>query len=59
MVKFKNYNINYTIPENTIINFKESLIFALLGYLKINNKTNCLKSVTGASRDHSSGDVFY
>ena len=55
----ENYNINYTIPENTIINFKESLIFALLGYLKINNKTNCLKSVTGASRDHSSGDIFY
>ena len=55
----ENYNINYTIPENTIVNFKESLIFALLGYLKINNKTNCLKSVTGASRDHSSGDIFY
>ena len=55
----ENYNINYSIPENTIINFKESLIFALLGYLKINNKTNCLKSVTGASRDHSSGDIFY
>lgn len=55
----ENYNINYTIPENTIINFKESLIFALLGYLKINNETNCLKSVTGASRDHSSGDIFY
>ena len=55
----ENYNINYSIPENSIINFKESLIFALLGYLKINNKTNCLKSVTGASRDHSSGDIFY
>ena len=55
----ENYNVNYTIPENTIVNFKESLIFALLGYLKINNKTNCLKSVTGASRDHSSGDIFY
>ena len=55
----ENYNINYTIPDNTIVNFKESLIFALLGYLKINNKINCLKSVTGASRDHSSGDIFY
>ena len=44
--------------EKTIINYKESLIFALLGYLKINGKVNCLGSVTGASNDHSSGDIY-
>ena len=38
--------------------YKESLIFALLGYLKINGKVNCLRSVTGASNDHSSGDIY-
>ena len=48
---------NFIVPDKTIINYKESLIFALLGYLKVNNKVNCLSSVTGASNDHSSGDI--
>ena len=46
------------IPEETIINYKEALVFALLGFLKDEGKNNCLKSVTGASKDHSSGVVF-
>ena len=54
----KNYGINILLPNKIIINYKESLIFALLGYLRLNNKTNCLKSVTGAIRDHSSGDIY-
>ena len=49
--------INFIVPNKRIINYKESLIFALLGYLKVNNKVNCLSSVTGASKDHSSGDI--
>lgn len=46
------------IPEVTLINYKEALVFALLGYLKDKGKNNCLKSVTGASKDHCSGVVF-
>lgn len=46
------------IPEETIINYKEALVFALLGFLKEEGKTNCLKSVTGASKDHSGGVVY-
>mgnify|MGYP001203073166 CR=1 FL=1 len=53
-----NYGINIYRPNNLIINYKESLIFALLGHLRLNNEINCLKSVTGAIRDHSSGDIF-
>jgi anhydro-N-acetylmuramic acid kinase len=53
-----NYGINISRPNDIIINYKESLIFALLGYLRLNNEINCLKSVTGATRDHSSGDIF-
>ena len=46
------------VPSNEIINYKEALIFALLGVLRIQNKTNCLQSVTGALKDHSSGKIF-
>ncbi|MHC9089699.1 anhydro-N-acetylmuramic acid kinase [Tenacibaculum sp. IMCC1] len=42
-----------------LIDYKEALIFALLGVLKTQNKVNCLQSVTGAKKDHSSGNIFY
>ncbi len=47
------------IPESDIINYKEALIFALLGVLRSENEVNCLKSVTGALKDHSSGKIFH
>lgn len=46
------------IPNENLIDFKEALIFAFLGYRKFNNQINCLASVTGASKDHSSGIIY-
>jgi len=46
------------IPTNTIIDYKEALIFGFLGVLKLRNEINCLSSVTGAKHDHSSGKIF-
>ena len=46
------------VPENEIVEYKEALIFGLLGVLKERNEVNCLKSVTGADRDHSSGKIL-
>lgn len=48
-----------TLPTQELIDFKEALLFAFLGLLKITNQINCLKSVTGARENHSSGVIFY
>lgn len=45
------------IPEKEIINFKEALIFAFMGVLRINGEINVLSSATGSSFDHSSGII--
>jgi anhydro-N-acetylmuramic acid kinase len=47
------------IPKKEIIDYKEALIFALLAVLRSENQVNCLSSVTGAKKDHSSGKIFY
>ena len=49
---------NIIIPADDIINYKEALIFALLGLLKLEGQVNCLSSVTGAQKNHSSGKIF-
>ncbi len=53
-----NNNVEVVIPEPSIIDFKEAIVFAFMGVLKIRNEVNCLKSVTGAREDSSSGVVF-
>jgi len=45
------------IPDIQLINYKEALVFALLGALKIRGEINCLSSVTGGKRDLSAGTI--
>ncbi|WP_299437323.1 anhydro-N-acetylmuramic acid kinase [uncultured Aquimarina sp.] len=47
------------IPDTSIIDYKEALIFAFMGILKDRNEINCLKSVTGAKIDTASGVIYY
>ena len=46
------------IPEKTIIDYKEALVFAFLGLLRLEGKTNVLASVTGAESDSCSGKIW-
>jgi anhydro-N-acetylmuramic acid kinase len=43
------------VPDADVVKFKEALVFAFLGIRRVRSEINCLKSVTRASRDSSSG----
>ena len=51
-------NSKFIIPSKSIIDYKEALIFGFLGVLKLRNEINCMKSVTGASKNHSTGKIY-
>ncbi|HSY77501.1 MAG TPA: anhydro-N-acetylmuramic acid kinase [Bacteroidia bacterium] len=46
------------IPNDDIIKYKEALVFAFLGVLRLEGKDNCLSSVTGADRNNKGGTIW-
>lgn len=50
--------IQVVLPERTVIEYKEALLMALLGLLRIERKANSLASVTGASQDSLGGALY-
>ncbi|MBC7695443.1 MAG: anhydro-N-acetylmuramic acid kinase [Burkholderiales bacterium] len=52
------YKGNIETPSDEIIQFKEAIIFAYLGYLRVNEKINTLSSVTKADRDSIGACVY-
>lgn len=47
------------LPDKGLIAYKEALIFALMGALRLEGKINVLRSVTGAREDSCSGELFF
>ena len=45
------------VPDPLLVAYKEALVFALLGLLRIRGNINCLASVTGGERDLSAGEI--
>ena len=43
------------VPDNATVDFKEAIVFALLGYLRLMGRKNTLRSVTGAREDSIGG----
>ncbi|MAZ92966.1 MAG: anhydro-N-acetylmuramic acid kinase [Lentimicrobiaceae bacterium] len=50
-------NAKVIVPNSNIIDFKEAIIFGLMGVLKQLKLVNCLSSVTGANKDSSTGII--
>lgn len=53
------YKGKVIIPDALVIDFKEALVFAFLGYLRLTEETNTLSAVTGALSDSVGGAVYY
>ncbi len=51
-------SIEVLVPDETIINYKEAIVMALIGVLRWREEYNVLSSVTGAERD-SVGGAFW
>ena len=56
--KLKELKVNMVVPNSILIEFKEALIFALLGVLKMRNEENSLSSVTGSSKNLKTGTIY-
>lgn len=55
----KNTDAKLILGTPQLIEYKEALIFGFLGLLRQQSKINCWASVTGASKNHSTGRLFF
>lgn len=51
-------NSQIVVPDIGTVDFKEAIIFAFLGLLRIKQINNCLRSVTHSTRDNCGGAIY-
>lgn len=51
-------NLSVVLPSPITIEYKEALVFAFLGLLRLQHLNNCLAEVTGAAKDNIGGCVY-
>jgi anhydro-N-acetylmuramic acid kinase len=51
-------DIECIVPDAELISYKEALIFAFLGLLRVLGEINTLQTVTGAERDSAGGALY-
>ncbi|TVR70025.1 MAG: hypothetical protein EA408_11925 [Marinilabiliales bacterium] len=57
LISEKASQVYTVIPDERLIDFKEAVVFAFLGVLRIRNEVNCLAAVTGARHDNPGGII--
>jgi anhydro-N-acetylmuramic acid kinase len=58
MLEYGGDAMTFIIPDEEVIKFKEAMVFGFLGVLRCRHEINCLKTVTNAVRDTSSGTMI-
>lgn len=51
-------DVDIVVPDSQVIQFKEALIFAFLGVLRLRGENNAMASVTGANSDSCGGCIY-
>ncbi len=50
--------LEVVVPDTQTVEFKEAILMALVGVLRVRGEANCLASVTGAQRDNIGGAIY-
>lgn len=57
--RLQSLGIQIVLPDPDIIHFKEAILMALMGLLRLQGRPNCFRSVTGARRDTVGGAIYH
>ena len=52
------HTIELFLPDASIINFKEAVLMALLGVMRMEKVPNSLQTITGAQKDTINGAIY-
>lgn len=51
--------VEIVIPDTKTIEFKEAMMMAFIGVLRLRNEVNCLSATTGATKDTIGGAIYH